>query len=158
MGEIVFPIILFIIVGIAYLAKLFWDRLGKWIQQSAVGDWYKIRPWKWQAALSIASIISLLFFFWCVCLYGVVILLRFVYASDIVYISVLVSFPFFGFLILGACWSISERLQREGIGKHTVQIGFPLIAFVILILLLIAVGVASMGQFAVQYHLFLLDE
>ena len=144
LSEILGILALFVIVGLCLIAKSFWDRLGKRIQQSAVGNWYKKRPWKWQATLSIVSIISLLFLFWCVCVYGVIILLGFVYASNIVYASVLVSFPFFGFLILGACWSISERLQREGIDKPTIQIGFPLIAFVILILLLIAVGVTGL--------------
>lgn len=143
LGEFLWLIVLLIIVTIAYAAKLFWDRLGKWIQQTAVGNWYERRPWKWQAALSFVSIISLLFLFWCFCVYGVIILLGFVYASDIVYILVLVSFPFFGFLILGGCWSISEGLQREGIDKQTIQIGIPLIAFGILILLLIAVAVAG---------------
>ena len=143
LSEILGILALVVIIGLCVIAKLFWDRVGKWIQQSAVGDWYKKRPLKWQAALSIVSIFSLLFLFWCLCVYGVIILLGFAYASGIVYISVLVSFPLFGFLILGLCWSISERLQREGIDKQIIQIGFPLIAFCILILLLIAVGVAG---------------
>lgn len=146
-GELLGPIIGFIIIsiifGIAYLAKLFWDRLGERAQQSAVGNWYEERPWKWQAALSIVSVISMLFLFWCLCMWGVIILPGFVYVSDIVYASVLVSVPFFGFLILGACWSFSEGLLRKGTDKHTIQIGFPLIACVILILLLIAVAVTG---------------
>ena len=141
LGPIIGIIVISIIVGIAYVAKLFWDRLGERIQQSAVGNWYEERPWKWQVALSIISVISMLFLFWCLCMWGVIILAGFAYASTIVYASVLVSVPFFGFLILGAGWSFSEGLGRKGIDKYTIQIGFPLIAIVILILLLIAVVV-----------------
>ncbi len=143
MWEILGILALVVIIALCLIAKMFWDRLGKWIQQSAVGDWYKKRPLKWQGTLSIVSIISLLFLFWYLWVYGVTVLLGFVYVSGIVSISVLVSFPLFGFLILGLCWSISERLQREGLDKQIIQIGFPLIAFCILILLLIAIGFAG---------------
>ncbi len=143
-GWIIFLFILAVIVFIAYLSKMFWDRIGEGIQQSAVGNWYEERSLKWQASISIVSIVSLLFLFWCLAVYGVSILLGFINVSGIVYVSVLVSFPFFGYLVLGGCWSIAERLQREGLGKQTVQIGFPVIGFVILILLLMATYVAGM--------------